>query len=1038
MNQNNIIKKSALSPTFLIVGGAGFIGSHIAEALLAKNARVVVVDNFSTGKDIYTNTLLENPKFVLFNCDINSDFPKEIVSVDYVIHIAGLETYLHDKEDLNLDSLLTNALGTHNILEFCKRSSARFLLGSIIDIYKGLISPLDLEHYFGATPEEEKKYSLYEAKRYAEALVWEYYKKHHIDVRIVRLPEVYGPRMNFDSSGSLGSFIKSAVENKDIVVYGEGTEKEYYLYVADAVSGILKVILSDSTKGKIYTLIGSTSHTVLETAYLVKSLANSEIKVEFKSKSKNTLVHKYRYPDISTLTSLSWEPKTDFKQGIIATMSWLGYDPNLNSFKPQKIIDDKNKEVNNSQKETVTIVSPSDKKEQTQNVKKKDFSIFKKKLVKKDKTSLKSRLTNSFKTKKENKVVVKKAKPQKNPSLSVEKVKSNMPKIATLFVVALMSLIIVFVAVPFVQSYAYAKKGISVKDDIEQNIYDFNLEQAQKNAEKSYDSFYKSQVSLGRTKWLFTLSLKKDLYNDLYNGLSAAQYISKSAYYLTKGMKSYELLWDSLNPNTATNLNIDTLNNSTLAFKSAKENINFALAELSSVSTPLVSSRVSQHNLLLKELENKIDLLVYLSEDIPNLLGVNGSKKYLILFQNSTEIRPTGGFIGSYATLELESGKIKDLVIDDIYNPDGQITLRGISIQPPEPIKTYLKEDVLHIRNANWNPDFPTSAETIKDLFFRVDGRQYDGVIAVDLKFLENVLKVTGPIYLTAYNEEITPENFYERAQYHSEFNYTEGSNQKRSFLTTLSGKLLETAFSLESHKLLGFLNVFQQSLQNKSVLVYVPNSVVSAYFSENGWDGSLKKVDTDYLYVVNANIGGTKANYYVEPSMNYSVDSKTRDGLLRSTLEVNYVHKGVDNVWPSGPYIDYVRVLVPKDSVLTGLYLSLNNLEPTNIFDQAVISSVGPYTSFEVPFVIDPQNELQLTFEYDLPQNLNIAMDKKSYTLFWQKQPGTADDSIKMNFNGPFGTDIVKTTPQMDIGTNTATYEGMLNMDKEFSIVLK
>lgn len=175
MPNNNVIKKTSLSPTVLIVGGAGFIGSHLAEALLQKNARVVVIDNFSTGKDVYVHNLLDNPKFALFNVDINYGIPQEIESVDYVFHLAGLETYLFDKNDLSLDSLLTNALGTKNILDFTKKTGAKLLMASTLDVYKGMLSPLNLDQYFGQTPEEEKKYSLIEAKRYAEALVWEYY-----------------------------------------------------------------------------------------------------------------------------------------------------------------------------------------------------------------------------------------------------------------------------------------------------------------------------------------------------------------------------------------------------------------------------------------------------------------------------------------------------------------------------------------------------------------------------------------------------------------------------------------------------------------------------------------------------------------------------------------------------------------------------------------------------------------------------------------------------------------------------------------------
>src|SRR5690349_17067330 len=199
MPRKSVIKKSALVPTALIAGGAGFIGSHLSEALLAKGARVVVLDNFKTGKEIHVKHLLSHKNFALYDVDINNGIPAEIESVDYVIHLAGLEEYLFSKEYTDLNSLLTNAFGTKHLLDLAERSSGKFLLASSIDVYEGRMSQLDITDYFGKNRIDENKYMITEAKRYAEALVWEYYKKNSTNVRIVRLPEVYGPRMNLDA-----------------------------------------------------------------------------------------------------------------------------------------------------------------------------------------------------------------------------------------------------------------------------------------------------------------------------------------------------------------------------------------------------------------------------------------------------------------------------------------------------------------------------------------------------------------------------------------------------------------------------------------------------------------------------------------------------------------------------------------------------------------------------------------------------------------------------------------------------------------------
>ena len=191
MQKKNTIKKTALAPTILIAGGAGFVGSHLAEILLSKEARVIVFDNFSTGKDVHINHLIKNPKFALYDVDINQGLPADVESVDYIFHLAGLEEYLYSPTQFDLTSLLTNAVGTKNLLDLARKSEAKFLLASTVDVYKGMMSQINLSDYFGKSQQDERYYSLTEAKRYAEALVWEYHKRNNPDVRIVRFPEIY-------------------------------------------------------------------------------------------------------------------------------------------------------------------------------------------------------------------------------------------------------------------------------------------------------------------------------------------------------------------------------------------------------------------------------------------------------------------------------------------------------------------------------------------------------------------------------------------------------------------------------------------------------------------------------------------------------------------------------------------------------------------------------------------------------------------------------------------------------------------------------
>ncbi len=296
-------------------------------------------------------------------------------------------------------------------------------------------------------------------------------------------------------------------------------------------------------------------------------------------------------------------------------------------------------------------------------------------------------------------------------------------------------------------------------------------------------------------------------------------------------------------------------------------------------------------------------------------------------------------------------------------------------------------------------------------------------------------MDVTGPVFLTAYNEEINSANLYERAQFHSEFNFEAGSIQKRAFLTVLGGKILERIFSLDGGELVTLAGSMQKSLDEKHLLIDIPNSPLTAYLQENGWDGRLAYTAGDYLYVVNANLGGTKANYYVKNDMEYDVFSATRDGLLRAELVLTYTHTGKDSSWPGGPYTNYVRVLAQTGAKLTNAQIVFSDGTTQDVFGNVITSKVKDYTAFELGFVLQPDQTATLLLGYDLAQNLALTPETNTYDLYWQKQPGTQDDNINFKFSAPFGVDIINTNPPMTVGGTTAEYTGVLNSDTEMHV---
>lgn len=1035
MVKNHVIKKNSLAPTVLISGGAGFIGSHLVEQLLSGGAKVLVLDNFNTGKEVHVNHLLSNPNFALFNVDINQGLPQEIESVDYVFQLAGHEDYMYSKDSSSLDSLLTNSLGTKNLLDLVKRSDAKFVLVSTTDVYQGKMAQDELSKYFGTTSLEENKFSSIEAKRFAEAIVWEYYKKYDLDVRIARVPEVYGPRMSLDSSSVLGLYIKSMIESRDIEILNDGVEKEFYLYVTDAVSGILRSLYNSATKGNIYSLVPEEQISQLEVAYLLRSVADGAIQLTFKPTGFSLPLSR-PVPDTYNLKDLSWHPKIGMKEGIIQTLKWFGYSVNKNDFKPRKYVEEKMESKKAAVVEkallpetqkitTISSVYPSDMSKVF------DGSIGVNEKILSGRKRLLSRLFG-----------------KKHSSISGEAVsgldtnKRVLSKKSLYIGAILFSAVLVFLINPLLGIYLNIRRGVSSLEKVADAGKVFDTRTMSSESLIASASLDTASKKLSEVKWLWSLTKSKSTYLSYYMTLKSLKNFSDSIYHLSASAEPLNNVWDVLRPDTNDFLTVETVSRAKLEIDLAQKSLYMAEADFGSVDKnklpSAVSPKMTDYEKYIDSLQSSLSIASGIIGDVAGVLGLEKPTTYVLWFQNSNELRPTGGFIGSYGLLSFDKGKLKDLKIDDIYNPDGQIMLREINVAPPAVMETYLNEERLYLRNSNWDPDFESSAQRFDDLYYRLTGSKVDGYIAVDLKFVEGVLRATGPVFLAAYNEEITADNLYERAQYHSDFNYKDGSDQKRSFLTVLTTKLLEKVFSLPKEQFASLASEIFKSLNEKHFLVYLTDNPLNSLLEQQNWNGGIVKTDGDYLYVVDSNLGGTKANYFVKESIDYEVSSLTRDGLLRAVLKINYNHTGEDIAWPGGPYKDYVRVLVQKGSKLTGAEFIKADGTSEDIFAKVDVREYIGREVFSYGIEVNPKEAVSLVLKYDLPESSIISKENSNYSLYVQKQPGT--DAIPFNFifNPPFGTEVISKSANAKVVESKVISNNFLLQDNDYFIELR
>ena len=305
----------------LITGGAGFLGSHLSDLLLAEGHEVICMDNFLTGRPENIAHLIGNPNFQLIAYDVTNyihvDGP-----LDFILHLASPASPA-DFEDLGIKILKVGSLGTHKTLGLAVAKKAKFLLTSTSEVYGDPLVHPQSEDYLGNVDPIGMRGVYDEAKRFAEAMTMAYHRLHGVDVRIVRIFNTYGERMRQDDGRAIPNFVSQALNGQDLTVYGDGSQTRSICHYSDLIAGIYKLMQSDVTTpvniGNPYEI------TMLDLANMIVEMTGSQSRVAFHDLPKS---HgndpKVRLPDITKArTHLDWEPKVSPDEGLSRTIKWF-------------------------------------------------------------------------------------------------------------------------------------------------------------------------------------------------------------------------------------------------------------------------------------------------------------------------------------------------------------------------------------------------------------------------------------------------------------------------------------------------------------------------------------------------------------------------------------------------------------------------------------------------------------------------------------------------------------------------------------------
>jgi dTDP-glucose 4,6-dehydratase len=302
----------------LITGGAGFLGSHLCERILAEGHRVICLDNFLTGRRENIAHLLERDDFRLIEHDITRPFDYAD-RIDHILHFASPASPI-DYLELPIQTLKVGSLGTHNTLGLARAHGSRYLLASTSEVYGDPLVHPQPESYWGHVNPVGPRGVYDEAKRFAEAMVMAYHRFHDVDTRIVRIFNTYGPRMRPRDGRVVPNFIRQALRDEPLTVYGDGSQTRSFCYVDDLIEGIWRLLQSDFHDP---VNVGNPQEmTILHFAERIIAL----------TASKSTIVHeplpvddpKTRQPDITLAhRQLGWEPRVQLDEGLARTIEYF-------------------------------------------------------------------------------------------------------------------------------------------------------------------------------------------------------------------------------------------------------------------------------------------------------------------------------------------------------------------------------------------------------------------------------------------------------------------------------------------------------------------------------------------------------------------------------------------------------------------------------------------------------------------------------------------------------------------------------------------
>jgi nucleoside-diphosphate-sugar epimerase len=994
MSNLRLNKIKAQTPISIIIHGGNRVGYLTAKTLIDQGCYVVIIDKFNSSTKKYLTELKKSELFDFFDFKGFNSLFKNIKRFDYLFYFLNQklsQKEFDSKEFLNETKILEETLVN------TKKHHAKFSLVTSLPLNRELANRVNNIKLSAPSP-----YSNIELQKYCETLAAEFKDKSNINLRILRVGTIIGSGTEKVDNEILDSLLKDAIQKSQITIKGEGLDIHSLIHEADVTYGVLKLTFTDNSKGEVISLANKNNYTTLSLAYKLLELNTEAQTIRFVENPDSEFIIQDLYVPAPYATKYGWIQQVSLEEGLIEQIHTY-YDSINKSWDIGDIPKRKN-----PTKSTVKI----------------------------SKTKLGEFLSNMF-------------DPVKNVFKPQKKRNINVKKLSTILLSSLGVLTFTyFVLYPIIGTVLGLFLINSATKELTTSVLDLDEEKSQRNIEQLDKNIERISHSVSNIYWLFYITNNRELYDSTTQLILGSQYTVQGAselisavYPLSRYIQEFEpaLDFQTSTPTTTREYReyLSEIQRNSYKLDEASYKISLASEIIKNLNTSVFPSALQDKVLdikdIISQLENGTTTFKETTSFLPDLLGVNQRKRYLILLQNESEIRSTGGWLTSYGVIGIEGGQIRELFVDDIYNADGTLRIQNKSYIPPRSMVTALEITNWSFSLVNWHPDLldtlSESEQFIKDLG---KGNSIDGIITMDISFIQKLLEKWEGIEVPGETQIITSENIYNKIfEMHEDF--TPGSTQKMTFLANLANEIVKKILSMNVGELMEIGDIFEDSLNEKHLQATFKNRDAYNFFSSRNWANSMSSKYNNAPIAIDWNWGGNKANLYLDKNYNLTTNIKDVD-TIDFAYSITVENSSSTEEYPEGNYINYQRIYIPAEATV----LRITGFEGNeySIYKESGFKVIGGW--FNTP--IKSTNTLEISYRVDrntdssnFPLNIQEQNVFLNLTLF--KQPGEKRHAYKLDLIYP-STWNLENSGNLNSISNQLSGRFELSQDLEFPII--